>query len=168
MRATDLLKGPAALKATWLGMTYFGRFSQRIGGWFTARLWFTPWRAKLSPKALVREAGWLAQTEPFRVEVDGTALHGFQAGRGPAVLLVHGWGERASTMGAFVAPLVAAGYRVVAIDLPGHGASTTSQTDLLVIANALRETARQAGGVHAVIAHSMGGLATTFALANGL
>ena len=41
----------------------------------------------------------------------------------PAVLLVHGWGGRGAQMGAFVAPLLASGHRVVWFDQPGHGES---------------------------------------------
>ena len=42
-------------------------------------------------------------------------------GEGPVVLLVHGWGGWRGQLGRFVAPLVDAGHRVVAVDAPGHG-----------------------------------------------
>ena len=168
MRGTDRFNGPGALKVTWLAMRYAGRYSERLGGWLAARLWFTPWRAKLSANALAREDGWLEGSQPLRIEVDGSELHGFVTGRGPTVLLVHGWGERASTMGAFIAPLAAAGYRVAAIDLPGHGQTPSTDPNLYVIADALKRTASELGDIDAVVAHSMGGLATTVALADGL
>jgi pimeloyl-ACP methyl ester carboxylesterase len=56
----------------------------------------------------------------------------------------------------------------VAIDLPAHGASPGTQTDALKVAGALRAAADAAGGVDAVIAHSMGGHGTILALAEGL
>src|SRR5688572_2988678 len=105
-------------------MRIAGRFSRRLGGWLAARLWFTPWEVELSERALEREANWTADTQPLAIRFDGGVLHGFAAGDGPTILLVHGWGERASAMGAFIAPLTSAGYRVVAIDLPGHGRTT--------------------------------------------
>ncbi|MFT4605456.1 MAG: pimeloyl-ACP methyl ester carboxylesterase [Rhodothermales bacterium] len=43
------------------------------------------------------------------------------------VILVHGWTSRALYMTGFVAPLRAAGYRVVAFDFPGHGESSGNQ-----------------------------------------
>ncbi len=168
MRGTDRLNGPLAGKATWLAMRFFGKYSQRIGGYFAARLWFTPWRVQLSDHARRREALWLADTEPFEVEVDRGKIRGFSAGGGPAVLLMHGWGERASTMGAFIAPLTRAGYRVVGIDLPGHGATTVGETNFFITADALRAVAFEVGPVHAVIAHSMGTVATAVALEQGL
>jgi epoxide hydrolase 4 len=42
---------------------------------------------------------------------------------GPAVLLVHGWAVSAYLWRHNILPLAAAGYRVIAPDLPGHGLS---------------------------------------------
>lgn len=43
--------------------------------------------------------------------------------QGPPVLLVHGWGASLYMWRGWFAPLAAAGHRVLAIDLPGHGLS---------------------------------------------
>lgn len=42
---------------------------------------------------------------------------------GPPVLLLHGWAVSAYLWRLNILPLAAAGYRVIALDLPGHGAS---------------------------------------------
>ena len=89
-------------------------------------------------------------------------------GRGPTVLLVHGWNGRATQLGAFVSPLVARGYRVVAFDAFGHGESPGNYLSLPELATCIRQVADGLGGVYAVVAHSLGGAATTFALAKGL
>jgi pimeloyl-ACP methyl ester carboxylesterase len=89
-------------------------------------------------------------------------------GEGPTVLLVHGWNGRATQLGAFVSPLVARGYRVVAFDAFGHGASPGNYLSLPELATCIRQVADELGGVYGVIAHSLGGAATTFALAKGL
>jgi pimeloyl-ACP methyl ester carboxylesterase len=86
----------------------------------------------------------------------------------PAVLLVHGWGGRATQMRGFVAPLLAAGYRVIAYDQPAHGLSDGRLTGLPDFAEVLAEIARHQGGVHAVITHSLGGPAAAIAMARGL
>ena len=56
---------------------------------------------------------------------DGLAVRLAESGaRGaPPVLLVHGWGASIYMWRDWFAPLAAAGYRVVALDLPGHGLS---------------------------------------------
>jgi len=86
----------------------------------------------------------------------------------PAVLLVHGWGGRASQMRGFVAPLLAAGYRVIAYDQPAHGLSEGRLTGLPDFARVLGAVARHHGGVRAVIAHSLGAAAAAVATAHGL
>ncbi len=57
------------------------------------------------------------------VTLGGVQVHYLQAGAGPTVLLVHGLGTSMATWRQNVDPLVAAGYRVLALDLPGHGDS---------------------------------------------
>src|SRR6218665_1552468 len=41
----------------------------------------------------------------------------------PKVVLLHGWGGRATQLGPFIQPLLDAGFQVHALDLPGHGHS---------------------------------------------
>ena len=89
-------------------------------------------------------------------------------GEGPTVLLVHGWNGRGTQLGAFVEPLVERGYRVVAFDAIGHGESAGNQSSLPEFANCIRQVVDELGGVYGIVAHSLGGAATTFALAYGL
>jgi pimeloyl-ACP methyl ester carboxylesterase len=55
----------------------------------------------------------------------GLRLRIAEAGRddAPVVLLLHGWGASIYMWRSWFAPLAAAGRRVVAVDLPGHGLS---------------------------------------------
>ncbi|HEX5091426.1 MAG TPA: alpha/beta fold hydrolase [Burkholderiales bacterium] len=86
----------------------------------------------------------------------------------PAVLLVHGWGGRATQMRAFVGPLLEAGYRVIAYDQPAHGLSDGRLTGLPDFAEVLEAVAVHHGGVRAVLTHSLGGPAAAVAIARGL
>lgn len=55
----------------------------------------------------------------------GIRLRVAEAGdaNGPAILLLHGWGASLYMWRAWFTPLVAAGFRPIAVDLPGHGLS---------------------------------------------
>jgi len=101
----------------------------------------------------------------------GSRIAGMQVwswGEGPIVLLVHGWNGRSTQLGGFISPLVARGYRVVAFDALGHGDSDGTQSSLPEFANCIRQVVDELGGVYAIVAHSLGGAATTYALAYGL
>ena len=61
--------------------------------------------------------------EPVRVSLPDITLSVLDAGSGPAVLLLHGFPDRATLWRAQIEALVAAGYRVIAPDLRGFGDS---------------------------------------------
>src|SRR5258708_10051036 len=110
----------------------------------------------------------LASGRRFDVRVEGQRVAGWSWGRGPNVYLVHGWAGVGGQMAAFGPPLVANGFRVVAFDAPGHGASEGRRSSIVHFARALRAIAAQEGEAHAVIAHSLGAAATVHALSEGL
>ncbi|WP_430869660.1 alpha/beta fold hydrolase [Cupriavidus basilensis] len=92
---------------------------------------------------------------------------------GPAVLLAHGWGGHAAQWQPLVAPLLAAGMRVVAFDALSHGASDAGargadQTSVVEMSRALLATAWHAGPIHAVVSHSLGSAALALAIREGL
>jgi pimeloyl-ACP methyl ester carboxylesterase len=88
-------------------------------------------------------------------------------GEGPAVVLVHGWNGRGAQLGAFVDPLVCSGHHVVMFDAPGHGDArgrTASLLDFADATDAVVDAVRPMfGPVRAILAHSMGGAAVTYA-----
>lgn len=128
-----------------------------------AALFFRTQRGPAKPDA----RAVLADASPFTVPFGTEALAAWSWGSGPTVLLVHGWNGRATQLGAFVSPLVASGFRVVAFDHVGHGASSGASTSLVEMAEALARVARAAGGVHGVVAHSLGAGASVLAAHDG-
>jgi pimeloyl-ACP methyl ester carboxylesterase len=104
----------------------------------------------------------------FTIEVAGQRLTAWDWGRGPTVILTHGWSGHSGQMASFVGPLVRAGYYVVAFDHPAHGQSEGKRATYLDVAAALTAVARRVGPVHAVIGHSFGCTATILALTRGL
>jgi pimeloyl-ACP methyl ester carboxylesterase len=104
------------------------------------------------------------------VTVGRHAIAVWQAGpaAAPAVLLVHGWGGRGTQMGAFVAPLLAAGYRVIWFDQPGHGESGRGAVGLPDFVRAVEAIVDAHGPFAAAIGHSLGAAAIGVALRHGV
>lgn len=92
----------------------------------------------------------------------------FAAGQGPAVALVHGITESRRAWDPLIAPLLAAGYRVVAIDLRGHGdSSKVPPYELATMAADVGAVlAHEQLGDALLVGHSLGGAVVT-ALAAG-
>jgi pimeloyl-ACP methyl ester carboxylesterase len=89
-------------------------------------------------------------------------------GSGPPVLLLHGWSGHSGDLVAFIPALVQRGLRVLACDAPGHGLSPGTRTNLFEIAAVVRAVERSVGELHGIVAHSLGCLATSLAVHDGL
>lgn len=85
-----------------------------------------------------------------------------------AVLLLHGWGGQGLFMAGFVEPLLRRGYRVLAVDLPGHGGSSGRQLNFLLAIEALGAAVRGETPLAAVVGHSFGGAVAVAAVAGGV
>jgi pimeloyl-ACP methyl ester carboxylesterase len=132
------------------------------------RLWFTAPRTRPRPEA----KRWLLRGERTAHRVHGREVVSWAWGTGPTVLLLHGWGGHGGQLHAFIAPLLEAGFRVVAFDTPAHGASAPSRlggrrVTLIEIAEALRVVAASAGPLAGLVAHSGGCTAASLALREG-
>ena len=89
-------------------------------------------------------------------------------GDGPTALLLHGWAGRSEQLAAFVQPLLAAGFSVVAPDAPGHGGSTGESSSVLAFADTIAAVAARVGPVHAFVGHSAGAAAGALAMHRGV
>jgi pimeloyl-ACP methyl ester carboxylesterase len=89
-------------------------------------------------------------------------------GEGPLVLLVHGWNGRGQQLAAIARAIAARGHRAVAFDHPAHGQSGGRTATIPAMADAVRDVGEQLGGARALVAHSLGAVAATVALARGM
>lgn len=146
----------------WLrgGLSAMSRLAPDLAAAVAERLFFTTRRSAPRPGERDILQGAVASSI--------AGLKVWSWGEGPTVLLVHGWNGRATQLGAFVEPLVSRGYRVVAFDAFGHGASPGKRMSLPDLASCIRKVADGIDGVYGVVAHSLGGAATTLALSRGL
>jgi len=86
----------------------------------------------------------------------------------PLVLLVHGWGGHRAQLVGFVKPLTAASFRAVSFDAPAHGDLPGTRASGYQIAEAMHAVVDKVGMPYAVIAHSLGTMSVTVALADWL
>jgi pimeloyl-ACP methyl ester carboxylesterase len=145
------------------------RVAPAVGARWAEALWFR------IPSARGRRDRLTEPGRPFQVRLYGRTVAGEVWGdpQAGAVYLMHGWGGRREQLDGFVAPLTGAGLRVVAFDAPSHGASDPGpegpgRSTVLELADALAAVVAEMGPAHAVVAHSLGAMATAHALDHGL
>ncbi|WP_082981128.1 alpha/beta hydrolase [Mycolicibacter heraklionensis] len=139
----------------------------RLGARWAIELWCTPPEAKSTRMPPGTGAG-----EAVEASWSGHHIVGEAWGEGPTVYLVHGWGGCRAHLGVFVKPLVAAGHRVVAFDLPSHhesgpGELAPGRTTIAECGRAVQAMVDAHGPARAVVAHSLGAKATALAMSWG-
>ena len=156
---------PLALRLVRLLFARLGSVFPRLMGGWAYRLWF---RTHRYPEwAAGRRAAQAAERDTL--QVDGVPVAVYRWGEpGPVVLFVHGWSGRGSQVAAFVRPLCRAGYRVMAVDAPGHGETPGNRTNILECARVLQAVEQSYGPLHGVITHSFGGMVLAYAMVQGL
>jgi pimeloyl-ACP methyl ester carboxylesterase len=143
-----------------------GRIAPRTGARVAEALFVKTARPTPRPP----EARYLATARRGHLRVHGQriATYAWGPADGPLVILTHGWQSHAGRFTPMAKALVAEGYRTVAFDGPGHGASSGWRATMPEFARTIRAVVDAHGPAHAAIGHSLGGAATLFALSHGL
>jgi pimeloyl-ACP methyl ester carboxylesterase len=135
------------------------------------RLFGTP----LPPKWLRRSRAWDAKWRIERWPFEQAALTVYSqaaAPHGPVVLLVHGWGGHAGQMLPLAETLMQQGLRPVLVEMPAHGRSPGSVSNLPQFARAIEYVAarllQDGHTLRAVVAHSLAANAAAYAASRGL
>jgi len=155
--------------------------AEQIAPTLTGRAAFELFCRTRNPTRLsTREEAAVRAAAPFMAEARRkhlTSRHGCfvaydfpgEAGQGaPTVLVVHGWGSRAAHMRAHIGALRDVGYRVIALDLPGHGASPGRRLNLAIAVEAVRTAADWFGPFAGIVGHSFGGAIALNAVAGSI
>ena len=105
-------------------------------------------------------AGFLFTASLSAATVDGLQLHSSISGVGPkTVILVHGW-TCDETSWEFQVPALAENYRVITLDLPGHGQSgspANAELSMDLFARAIEAVRSEVkAGPIVLVGHSMG------------
>ena len=155
---------PPALRAMRFLFGPVGALLPRLMGRWAYSLWF---RTRRFPESAAgRQVTLNAMRETLPVGDIPVAV--YRWGAGPLVLFIHGWSGRGSQVAGFVEPLLNAGYEVMAVDAPGHGATPGKQTNILECAGVLLALQQRYGPFHAAITHSFGGMVLAYSMNHGL
>lgn len=139
-----------------------GAIAPQLVAEFARRLLMTPHAHR--PRGYELDVLARAQRITFRFGVSGLRW----GDSGPVVLMQHGWEGRPTQFAAFIAPLLAAGRQVIAIEAPAHGRSPGHQSHVFAFAETLLEVGAEIRGIESVVGHSMGGSAALYAISQGL
>ncbi|MCK7597757.1 alpha/beta hydrolase [Microbulbifer sp. CAU 1566] len=86
----------------------------------------------------------------------------------PVVLLIHGWEGHHSQLHSIASALRDNGYAVVIVEPPAHGDGAGERASPQHFADILNAAADIVGPIELLLGHSMGGLAATLAISQGL
>jgi pimeloyl-ACP methyl ester carboxylesterase len=149
--------------------------SQRIWPALAVRAAYRLFGTPLPPKWLSRRRAWSPawHREQWPFEDASLTLYSRPiAPQGPVVLLVHGWGGHAGQMLALADTLAAQGMRPMIVEMPAHGRSRGSTSNLPQFARVIEYVSarlqQQGHSVHGLVAHSLGANAGAYAASRGL
>ena len=127
------------------------------------KMFFTPSSYKTTPL----EKKYLDKGESFQLSVHDKTVQCWKWGRGPSILLAHGWNGRGIQLHHFIEPLMQKGYSVIGYDAPGHGVSQGKTSSYFEFTDTIRTLLTSSNGhtIQGVIAHSLGGSATVNSIA---
>ncbi|MFC5521874.1 alpha/beta hydrolase [Polaromonas jejuensis] len=166
-------KDPASalMRLARFGLGAAQRLWPALGVRLACRLFGTP----LPPKWLSRRRRWRPdwRIEAWPFEDASLTLYRHPASAdGPLVLLAHGWGGHAGQMLALADTLAAQGLQAVIVEMPAHGRSQGTTSNLPQFARALEYVSarlqQQGHTLHALVAHSLAANAGAHAVSRGL
>jgi pimeloyl-ACP methyl ester carboxylesterase len=96
----------------------------------------------------IEGGGWIAA-------YDFAPEHGRKGA--PTVLVLHGWRSRAAHMSGYIKGLAQSGFRVIVIDLPGHGESSGRRLNMANAVASVHAVEEWFGPFAAIVGHSFGG-----------
>ena len=125
-------------------------------------------------RAIDRAAVFMDEARHHRLQVGRRCVmvHEFRPRQGRenagTVLVLHGWRSRTEYMKALIEAYRDAGYRVMSLDLPGHGGSTGRRLNLATAVKAAHVAGEWFGPFVAVVGHSFGGAVAVNAVAGSV
>ena len=162
---------PPAMRLLRLGLALSQRLWPALAVRAAQRLFGTPLPARRLRRQRPWPTHWRVERWPFE-HASLTVYQPASVPSAPAVLLLHGWDGHAGQLLPLAETLAKHGLQPLLVDLPAHGRSAGSVSNLPQFARAVEYVAArwQARGLalQAVVAHSLGANAAAHAVSRGL
>ncbi len=156
---------PLTYQLLGMGLNIASRIHMNWAANILKGFFFTVFKSPMKP--WIREF-WQQADSKVELQLKDKTIPVYLWGKGPLVVMMHGWSGSGAQFRKFIPGLAAAGYRVAAFDAPAHGENPGKQTHLLEFVDSLLAIQRQIGSVHTVMAHSFGAMAAMMAKQRGL
>jgi pimeloyl-ACP methyl ester carboxylesterase len=144
-------------------LNFLWKYAPGLSKAIVKKMFFSP--ATYRTRSL--EKKYLNEGREFEVSVNGKMIKCWKWGKGPGILLAHGWNGRGIQLQPFIKPLTEAGYTVYAFDAPGHGKSPGKTSSYFEYSDVIRSFFRSHGNlnIQGAIAHSFGAAAVLCGMA---
>jgi pimeloyl-ACP methyl ester carboxylesterase len=151
-------------RAIGAGINTVSYLSPKLAGRMAFQLFSKPPKPRVRPK----EQAFLDTAGRIDIVWEGTNIPVYSWGppAGKVVFCAYGWGYNAGRWRHYVPTLTEAGYRVVALDPPGHGHAPAGNLDYPKLVDIESAVLRNLGGCELVLCHSFGGGCLIEVLAN--
>jgi len=112
------------------------------------------------------DAKAISNAEQFEIPFEEQTLQCYSWGSGKTVLLVHGWGSRASHLVPLARILSSSGLKVVAFDAPAHSSVNENRqkdkSSMFEFCRSISSIVEKINPVYAIVGHSLGAASSAF------
>lgn len=140
----------------WVSKVYpvFEKNLPRTAHNWARKKFFIPLKFRFSK----REKAFLATAERRQLKLNDKQITYYSWGKGPTVIMIHGWAGKAAQFELIAQTFVKNGYNVIAADGPAHGNSTGKESSAFEFIDLIKSLRVLYPDTKAFIGHSMGGL----------
>ena len=141
----------------WFAYLFFSvtwKISRPLAKHIVKVLFFKPQKYKLTE----RENNMIKNARSFTFQSGDKTIQGYEWGKGPAIIFIHGWAGRGIQFLQYFDLLINAGYSVFTFDHVGHGDSEGQTSNYFEFSNAVISFMmfKKKLEIHAIVAHSLG------------
>lgn len=138
------------------------RIHPKTSCWMTAKLLSVADRRKLSNC----DTAFYNKGHKRKFNIKNSTFCTYTYGKGPAILMLHGWCCNGARWRIYVNQLVNLGYKVVVVDAPGHGNAPGKFLSVPLYIKGIIKILKSESKWHTVITHSLSGLIGIVAIRN--